>query len=64
MGGMEEDARYHGPFVPLIGEQDLLRPTPSRLLWLGLGLTVAVLLGFAIGLAQPRRVSRRDRGPR
>lgn len=64
MGGMEEDVRYRGPFTPLIGDEDLLRPTPSRLVWLGIGLLAAILLGFAIGLAQPRRLGHQDRDSR
>ncbi|WP_166646773.1 hypothetical protein [Enemella evansiae] len=58
---MEEDVRYRGPFRPLIGDEDLLRPTPSRMVWLGLGLLAAIVLGFAIGLTQPRRLGQPDR---
>lgn len=47
--------RYEGPFVRLIGDEDLLRPTAPRIGWLVLGLLGAVVLGFLIGLALPRR---------
>lgn len=47
--------RYEGPFAGMIGDEDLLRPTVPRIGWLLLGLAVAVLLGFLIGLAIPRR---------
>ncbi|HHV21391.1 MAG TPA: hypothetical protein GXZ30_07630 [Propionibacterium sp.] len=48
-------SRYEGPFVKVIGEEDLLQPTPRRIGWLIFGLVGAVLVGFAIGLAAPRR---------
>lgn len=38
-----------------LGDEDLLQPTPSRIGWLVLGLVGAVVLGFTIGLAAPRR---------
>ncbi|MDO5682244.1 MAG: hypothetical protein Q4G46_05385 [Propionibacteriaceae bacterium] len=46
---------YQGPFVKVIGDEDLLQPTPVRIGWLLLGLIGAVAVGFAIGLAAPRR---------
>lgn len=47
--------RYEGPFADMIGNEDLLRPTAPRVGWLLLGLAGAVLLGFLVGLAIPRR---------
>lgn len=46
---------YEGPFATMIGEEDLLTPTPLRLGWLLLGLAGAVALGFVLGLTLPRR---------
>ncbi|NNG20093.1 hypothetical protein HJ590_11020 [Naumannella sp. ID2617S] len=60
---MEEQSGYHGPFARVIGNEDLLRPTPSRLVWLGVGLAAAVLLGFVVGLTQPRRSQARRDAP-
>lgn len=51
--------RYAGPFVGVIGEEDLLKPTPARLGWLVLGLAGALVVGFALGLIIPRRRERR-----
>lgn len=48
-------SRYEGPFVSVIGDEDLLRPTPVRIGWLLLGLLGALMLGFVIGLTAPRR---------
>ncbi|WP_432559389.1 hypothetical protein [Granulicoccus sp. GXG6511] len=48
-------SRYEGPFVKVIGDEDLLQPTPLRIGWLIVGLIGAIVLGFAIGLAAPRR---------
>lgn len=50
--------RYEGPFVGMIGEEDLLQPTPRRIGWLIAGLGAAVILGFAVGMAWPRRLQR------
>lgn len=50
-------SRYEGPFAKVIGDEDLLQPTPSRIGWLVLGLAGALLLGFIIGLTAPRRSS-------
>lgn len=47
--------RYEGPFAEMVGDKDLLRPTAPRIGWLLLGLVGAVMLGFLIGLAWPRR---------
>jgi hypothetical protein len=47
--------RYEGPLAEMIGDEDVLRPTALRIGWLLLGLVGAVLVGFAIGLAIPRR---------
>lgn len=48
-------SRYEGPFVKVIGDEDLLQPTPVRIGWLLVGLAGALGLGFALGLALPRR---------
>ncbi|WP_425310795.1 hypothetical protein AADG42_19125 [Ammonicoccus fulvus] len=47
--------RYEGPFVTMIGEEDLLQPTPRRIGWLLMGLVLALVFGFAVGLAWPRK---------
>ncbi|MDO5498663.1 MAG: hypothetical protein Q4F67_03165 [Propionibacteriaceae bacterium] len=52
---MNDGSRYDGPFVHVIGDEDLLKPTPVRIGWLLAGLALAIGLGFALGLAQPRR---------
>lgn len=39
----------------MLGDEDLLHPTAPRIGWLLLGLAGAVLLGFLLGLAIPRR---------
>lgn len=41
--------------MKVIGDEDLLQPTPIRIGWLVLGLAGAVTVGFVIGLAAPRR---------
>lgn len=46
---------YEGPLAGVIGEEDLLQPTPKRIGWLLVGLVAAVAVGFALGLLRPRR---------
>lgn len=52
--------RYEGPFAAMIGEEDLLQPTPRRIGWLVVGLGLAVIFGFIVGMAWPRRQQRRS----
>lgn len=55
--GRMTGSRYEGPFVKVIGDEDLLRPTPVRIGWLLLGLIGALVLGFVLGLTAPRRLA-------
>ena len=48
-------SRYEGSFARVIGDEDLLQPTSTRIRWLLLGLVGALIVGFAIGLAAPRQ---------
>lgn len=43
--------------MKVIGDEDLLRPTPVRIGWLLLGLIGALVLGFVLGLTAPRRLA-------
>lgn len=51
--------------MSVIGDDDLLWPTPMRICWLLAGLVSALTLGFLLGMILPRRqatVSGREDG--